>query len=83
MKYLCAINHSLGNQTDLNESEKILSSIAPKKLSVLKFGCLYLNDREKNVIPAYTGIDVLCNSLFDSKDQKMDFPQLSTLERNH
>lgn len=38
---------------------------------------------EKNIIPPYTGIDALCNSLFDSKDQKMDFPQLSTLERNH
>ena len=43
---------------------------------------LYLNDRE-NIISPNTGIDALFNSLFDSKDQKMDFPQLRTLERNH
>lgn len=39
MKYLCALNHSLGSQTDWNDSEKILSIIATKKKKLLKFGC--------------------------------------------
>ena len=31
VNYLCAVNHSLGIQTDWKDSEKILSSIATKK----------------------------------------------------